>query len=89
MNTKTFNSSSLPKSQQGAALVVGLIVLMIMTMLGVASMGSMTTQLRMAANVQVKNTAFQAVGIEQRAGRPWSFTIVCSSSVGTPRNARE
>ena len=60
MNTKTFNSSSLPKSQQGAALVVGLIVLMIMTMLGVASMGSMTTQLRMAANVQVKNTAFQA-----------------------------
>ena len=60
MNTKSFNSSSLPQSQQGAALVVGLIVLLIMTMLGVASMGSMTTQLRMSANVQVKNTAFQA-----------------------------
>jgi type IV pilus assembly protein PilX len=49
-----------PKTQSGAALVVGLIVLLIMTLLGVASMGSMTTELKMAANVQNQNTAFQA-----------------------------
>lgn len=50
-----------PKSkQQGAALVVGLIVLLIMTLLGVSSMGSATLELKMANNLQTHNYAFQA-----------------------------
>lgn len=52
--------STMPKSQSGAALVVGLIVLLIMTLLAVASMGSMTTEMKMAAYVQNHNTAYQA-----------------------------
>jgi type IV pilus assembly protein PilX len=62
MNISAINTISITQRsrQQGAALVVGLIVLLVMTMLGVASMGSMTSELRMAANVQIRNTAFQA-----------------------------
>lgn len=46
--------------QQGTALIVGLVVLLVMTMLGVASMGSMTTELRIANNTQTHQVAFQA-----------------------------
>lgn len=46
--------------QQGAALVVGLVILLVMTMIGVSSMGSMTTELRIATNIQTHQVAFQA-----------------------------
>lgn len=46
--------------QNGAALVVGLVVLLIMTLLGVSSMSVTTTELKMASNNQNRNTGFQA-----------------------------
>jgi type IV pilus assembly protein PilX len=52
--------SNFHNKQQGAALVVGLIVLLIMTILGVASMSATTTELKIANNLQTKNFAFQA-----------------------------
>lgn len=46
--------------QQGAALVVGLVVLLVMTMLGISGMSTTTNQLRMANNLQTHQVAFQA-----------------------------
>lgn len=47
-------------SQKGAALVVGLIVLLIMTLLGVTSMSLTTTELKASGNMQTHNLAMQA-----------------------------
>ena len=46
-------------NQNGAALVVGLVVLLVMTLLGVSSMSSITTELKIANNSQTHMTAFQ------------------------------
>lgn len=48
------------RSQNGAALVVGMVVLLIMTLLGISSMSRTTTELKMATNTQLHNSAFQA-----------------------------
>lgn len=56
-----------PRSaQQGAALIIGLILLLVMTLLAVAGMSGATLQLVMTGNVQYAQQAFQAAeaGIE-------------------------
>lgn len=52
--------------QQGAALVVGLILLLVLTLLAVSGMNTATLELRMAGNNQFSQNAFQAAesGIE-------------------------
>ncbi|CAN0574307.1 pilus assembly PilX family protein [Marinobacter goseongensis] len=60
------NKAVLPGSQTGAVLVVSLIVLLVLTLLGVAGMNSSMMQERMAANAQHSNRAFQAA--ESAAG---------------------
>lgn len=47
-------------AQRGAALVVGLILLLVLTVLAVASMSSSTMGLQMTANAQSSANAFQA-----------------------------
>jgi type IV pilus assembly PilX-like protein len=47
------------RQQSGAALVIGLIILLVMTLLGVSSMNSSRTELKIAANIQNKSVAFQ------------------------------
>lgn len=47
-------------SQRGAALIVSLIVLLVVTLLGLSSMESALMQERMASNSQNENLAFQA-----------------------------
>lgn len=47
------------KNQKGAALVIGMVVLLVMTLLGVSSMSSITTELKMANNSQTHTTGFQ------------------------------
>lgn len=74
------------QKQNGAALVVGLLVLLVMTMLGIASMGSMTTELRIANNVQTHQSAFEAAtaGFESVIGSTvieWNDT---AAGVRTP-----
>lgn len=64
----TFPSSNLlssapsfaPRAQRGAALVVSLIILLIMTLLGVSSMQNTTLEERMAGNMRDQNLAFQS-----------------------------
>lgn len=55
------------KSQHGAALVVGLILLLVLTVLAISGMNTSTLELQMAGNAQSGQNAFQAaeVGIEQ------------------------
>ncbi|MFB3112123.1 MAG: PilX N-terminal domain-containing pilus assembly protein [Gemmatimonadales bacterium] len=46
--------------QRGAVLVVGLIILMVLTVLGVSSMNTATLELTMTGNAQYHQEAFQA-----------------------------
>ena len=56
-----------PKNQNGAALVVGLVLLVVITILAVSGMNTATTELAMARNDQNYENAFQAAetGLEQ------------------------
>ena len=55
------------RRQRGAALVVGLILLAVLTLLAVAGMNSASLELVMAGNMQTQEKAFQTAeaGIEQ------------------------
>jgi len=53
--------------QRGAVLVVSLLILLVMTVLGVAAMGSTTLQERMANNNRQQQVAFQAAEAALRA----------------------
>ena len=70
------------KQQQGAALVVGLILLVVITVLAISGMNTATTELAMARNDQNYENAFQAAesGIEQ-ALSTGQFDTATSSSV--------
>lgn len=58
---------SVQKKQSGAALVVGLILLVVVTVLAISGMNTATTELAMARNNQNYENAFQAAetGLEQ------------------------
>ncbi len=57
---KSFSSMpSLLRLQSGAALVVGLVMLLVLTLLGLASMQTTSLQERMASNFDQRNLAFQ------------------------------
>ena len=58
MKTRIYNFG--PRPQQGAALVVGLILLLVLTVLAVSGMNTSTLELTMASNVQYHQNAFQA-----------------------------
>ena len=51
---------TLRKQQHGAALIIGLVLLMVMTVLGVSGMNTATLELTMASNSQFHQDAFQA-----------------------------
>jgi len=61
MNNLFHNRSrSGPSTQRGIALITGMILLVVMTLLGVTAMRSSTQGARMAANYQHKQQSFQA-----------------------------
>ena len=66
-----------PQRQRGAALVVGLVLLMVLTVLGVSGMNTATLELTMASNAQFNQEAFQAAetGIDLVLGRRTFNTI--------------
>jgi type IV pilus assembly protein PilX len=61
----------LHNKQQGAALVVGLILLVVISVLAISGMNTATTELAMARNDQNYENAFQAAetGLEQALGQ--------------------
>ena len=74
----------------GAALVVGLILLLVLTVLGISGMVTATLELQMAGNVQYQERAFQAAetGIEAVISSPalstsWTLANMTNSSSST------
>lgn len=67
MNHTTHRVARNSLHQRGAALVVGLILLLVLTLLAVVGMNTATSELIMAGNEQFRQNAFQAAetGIEQ------------------------
>jgi type IV pilus assembly protein PilX len=68
MNRMTITSGR----QQGAALVVGLVLLIVLTILAVSGVFSATMEMRMAGNTQLQERAFQAaeLAIEEALANP-------------------
>ncbi len=60
MKTKRYNAIRSRGGQRGAVLVMGLVLLMVLTILGVSGMNTATLELAMAGNAQFHQEAFQA-----------------------------
>jgi len=48
------------KKQKGVALVIGLVMLLVLTIMGISSMSNTTQELKIACNFQTHNDAFQS-----------------------------
>ena len=64
-------SYPVPKRQQGVALIVALIFLLLMNILAVTALGTTTLEERMASNMSDKNIAFQSAESALAAGEVW------------------
>ncbi|MFV3306618.1 PilX N-terminal domain-containing pilus assembly protein [Pseudomonas sp. NY15181] len=62
------NINRAPRAQQGAVLVVALIMLLLLTIIGISSMRSTTLQERMAGNLRDESHALQAAEAAIRQG---------------------
>ena len=60
MTTQLRRFRPIPRAQQGAALVIGLILLLVLTLLAVSGMNSASLEFIMAGNEQYRQNAFQA-----------------------------
>ena len=79
------NTMTLKNKQHGAALVVGLILLVIITVLAISGMNTATTELAMARNDQNYENAFQAAetGLEFALGQGQFNTLAGAPIVQT------
>lgn len=68
MKTQIAPNRMTPRPQQGAVLVIALIMLLAMTLIGVTGLSSTTMQERMAGNLREVNLAFQAAEAALREG---------------------
>jgi type IV pilus assembly protein PilX len=68
-------------AQQGAALIIGLLLLLVLTILGVSGMNSASLEFMMAGNEQFKNNAFQAAETGLSAVTPDPSRFVASKTV--------
>jgi type IV pilus assembly protein PilX len=63
--------------QSGAVLAISLIMLLLLTVIGVASMGNSGLEEKMAGNLRDRNLAFQAAETALRAGEEQTKSLVC------------
>ncbi|HZW59632.1 MAG TPA: pilus assembly PilX N-terminal domain-containing protein [Woeseiaceae bacterium] len=84
------NTMSLPRKQHGAALVIGLILLVVVTVLAISGMNTATTELALARNDQNYENAFQAAetGLEQALAQG-SFSTLNPVTFTTDVNAHD
>lgn len=61
-------TTSSPHRQRGLALIVGLLILLLITIIGVTAMRSTTMEEHMAGNMQRRDASFQAAEAALRAG---------------------
>ena len=59
-NSRAFTTLSLRRQQTGATLIVGLVLLLVLTVVGVSGMNTATMELTMAGNAEYQQDAFQA-----------------------------
>ncbi len=80
----------LANRQRGAALVVGLVLLVVVTVLAISGMNTATTELAMARNDQNFENAFQAAetGIEQALSQG-SFNTLADVTINNTINAND
>lgn len=72
-----------PAAEHGAALIVGLVLLTVMTVLAVSTMSTANLELLMAGNTQYKENAFQlAESVTERAWRDYRLGLY-QDSTGT------
>ena len=79
------NSYNTFHRQQGAALVIGLILLVVVTVLAISGMTTATTELAMARNDQVTENSFQAAenGLENALAQN-DFTAIAGTPTTMP-----
>ncbi len=66
--------------ETGAVLVVGLLILLVMTILGVASLQTTSLEERMAGNIRDRDLSLQAAESALRDAEAWLETIVTTGS---------
>lgn len=76
---------SMPHGQQGVALVLALVFLVILTIMGLAAMGTTSLEEKMAGNAKDRNLAFQASETALLAGENWINAQI--NKPGFPNNA--
>ena len=76
--TATLTANAMAIRQRGAVLVVSLLILLVMTVLGVAAMGTTTLQERMANNNRQQQVAFQAAEAALRAAEIYLGNTITS-----------
>ena len=76
------NTGMIIKKQNGAALVIGLILLVVITVLAISGMNTATTELAMARNDQIAENTFQAAetGLANALGQG-SFSTLAAAPV--------
>ena len=60
MHVQKLNLIRFPKREKGAALIIGLVLLLVLTVLGVSGINMATLELQMTGNTQAAEFAFQA-----------------------------
>ena len=68
------------KTQQGAVMIVALMLLLVMTVLAVSGIGNSTLEQRMAGNYYHASTAFQSAEFGLRVAERWLITNVTPTS---------
>ena len=87
--TATLTANPMAVRQTGAVLVVSLLILLVMTVLGVAAMGTTTLQERMANNNRQQQVAFQAAEAALRAAETYlGNTITSVTALNTNFNSQ-
>ncbi len=72
------------RHQQGAALVIGLIILVVLTLIGVQAMRTNIVQERMAGNMRERNVAFQAAEAALRVGEATGPFLTSNVALANP-----
>jgi len=75
-----------PRQQRGAALVIGMILLLVLTLLAIAGMNSASMEFIMAGNDQYQQNSFQAAetGVEQALANGAFNTNMVATQVAGP-----
>lgn len=68
-----------PKKQGGAVLIVGLVILLSLTLLGLSAIDSSILETRMATNAQQSQLAFESSESALRAGEEWVATVAMAT----------